>query len=56
MTSVTAAGGTDAAFVFRWVFLAAFVFLALSLTFLTLMEERPLRASVTPPPDPPVER
>ena len=38
------AAGTDAAFVFRWVFLAAFVFLALSLLFLILMEERPLRA------------
>ena len=31
---------------FRWVFLAAFVFLALSLLFLILMEERPLRGSV----------
>ena len=40
------AAGIDVAFVFRWVFLAAFVFLALSLLFLILMEERPLRGSV----------
>jgi hypothetical protein len=52
ITSVSAAG-TDVAFVFRWVFLAAFVFLALSLLFLILMEERPLRGSVMPA-DPPV--
>jgi hypothetical protein len=39
--------------VFRWVFLAAFGFLALSLLFLVLMEERPLRTSVMPA-DPPV--
>jgi EmrB/QacA subfamily drug resistance transporter len=44
--------GSDVAFVFRWVFLAAFAFLALSLIALILMEERPLRASVAPPPDP----
>ncbi len=44
ITSVSAAG-IDVAFVFRWVFLAAFVFLALSLLFLILMEERPLRAA-----------
>ena len=47
------AGGYDVAFVFRWVFLAAFGFLALSLLFLVLMEERPLRTSVMPA-DPPV--
>ena len=52
ITSVSAAG-IDVAFVFRWVFLAAFVFLALSLLFLILMEERPLRGSVMPA-DPPV--
>jgi MFS family permease len=52
ITSVSAAGH-DVAFVFRWVFLAAFVFLALSLLFLILMEERPLRGSVMPA-DPPV--
>jgi len=47
------AAGTDVAFVFRWVFLAAFGFLALALFFLILMEERPLRGSVVPPADPP---
>ena len=46
------AAGPGVAFVFRWVFLAAFVFLALSLFFLLLMEERPLRSSVTPAPEP----
>jgi MFS family permease len=45
--------GLGAALVFRWVFLAAFLFLAASLLFLVLMEERPLRGSVTPPSDPP---
>jgi MFS family permease len=47
------AAGHDVGFVFRWVFLAAFGFLALSLLFLVLMEERPLRGSVMPA-DPPV--
>ena len=46
------AAGTDVALVFRFVFLAAFVFLALSLVFLVLMEERPLRGNVIPV-DPP---
>jgi len=46
------AAGINVAFVFRWVFLAAFAFLALSLLFLILMEERPLRGSVLPA-DPP---
>ena len=45
--------GPGAALVFRWVFLAAFGFLALSLVFLHFMEERPLRTSVHPT-DPPV--
>ena len=45
--------GPNMSFVFRWVFLAAFVFLALSLIFLVRMEERPLRGSVVPPADPP---
>jgi len=45
--------GPSGGLVFRWVFLASFVFLALSLVFLLLMEERPLRASVHPA-DPPV--
>ena len=49
ISSVSAAGSSDGALVFRWVFLAAFLFLALSLLFLALMEERPLRASVAPP-------
>jgi len=51
-----AAAGPGAALTFRWVFLAAFVFLALSLLFLILMEERPLRGSVVPadPPQRPV--
>lgn len=45
--------GPGAGLAFRWVFLAAFAFLALSLLFLHLMEERPLRGSVQPA-DPPV--
>ncbi len=49
ISSVSAAGSSGGALVFRWVFLAAFGFLALSLLFLALMEERPLRASVAPP-------
>ena len=53
VSSVTAAGDADVAFVFRWVFLAAWVFLAISLLALVLMEERPLRGSVMPPLDPP---
>jgi MFS family permease len=51
VSSVTAAG-TGAALTFRWVFLAAWVFLAISLVALILMEERPLRGSVIPPPEP----
>jgi MFS family permease len=60
VTSVSAAGGADVALVFRWVFLAAWIFLALSLVALSLMEERPLRASTVPdepkpaPPQSPV--
>jgi EmrB/QacA subfamily drug resistance transporter len=53
VASVSAAAGPDVAFVFRWVFLSAWVFLAISLVALILMEERPLRGSVVPPPDPP---
>jgi EmrB/QacA subfamily drug resistance transporter len=53
ITSATAAGSSSVALTFRWVFLAAFVFLALALLFLILMEERPLRGSVVPPADPP---
>jgi hypothetical protein len=48
VTSVSAAAGPDVAFVFRWVFLCAWLFLALALVALVLMEERPLRGSVVP--------
>jgi sugar phosphate permease len=48
-----AAAGPGVALTFSWVFLAALVFLALSLLALALMEERPLRGSVMPPSDPP---
>ncbi len=47
--NVTAAG-VDVASMFRWVFLAALVFLALSLIALMLMEERPLRTTTAEPP------
>jgi EmrB/QacA subfamily drug resistance transporter len=53
MASVSAAGGHHVAFVFRWVFLAAWSFLAIALAALVAMEERPLRGSVVPPADPP---
>jgi EmrB/QacA subfamily drug resistance transporter len=52
VVSTVSAAGPDVAFVFRWVFLATFMFLLLSLITLALMEERPLRASIAPPPDP----
>jgi hypothetical protein len=55
VTSVSAAAGADVAIVFRWVFLAALVFLVLSLAALVMMEERLLRAtpaSVAPDPAP----
>jgi hypothetical protein len=45
MAEVVSAQGFDVAGVFRWVFLAALVFLACSLLGLILMEERPLRGS-----------
>ena len=65
VASVSAAGGAtspgaDVAFVFRWVFLTAWVFLAIGLAALVLMEERPLRTSTVPaepkpaPPQSPV--
>jgi EmrB/QacA subfamily drug resistance transporter len=41
----------EVALVFRWVFVSALIFLALSLLFLILMEERPLRGSTTSPGD-----
>ena len=47
VTTVSAAGA-DAALVFRFVFLAARVFLAISLVALMLMEERPLRGTTVP--------
>ena len=52
VATVSAAGGGDVALVFRWVFLTAWLFLAISLIALILMEERPLRAT-TAPADPP---
>jgi EmrB/QacA subfamily drug resistance transporter len=42
VAAVSAAGG-DLSYVFRWVFVAGFVFLLLALITLLLMEERPLR-------------
>ena len=60
VTGVSAAGGTDVAFVFRWVFLATWIFLAIGLIALILMAERPLRTSTVPvepkasPPQSPV--
>jgi hypothetical protein len=53
VASVSAAAGSNVAFVFRFVFLSAWIFLAISLIALILMEERPLRGSVVPPADPP---
>jgi MFS family permease len=49
ITTVSGSTGADVAFVFRWVFLAAWIFLALALVALVMMEERPLRGSVVPP-------
>jgi EmrB/QacA subfamily drug resistance transporter len=49
VATVSGSAGTDVAFVFRWVFLAAWIFLAIGLLALALMEERPLRTSVMPP-------
>ncbi len=47
--------GVDVALVFRYVFLSALFFLALSLLFLILMEERPLRGTTVEAPTPPAE-
>ena len=47
--------GVDVALVFRYVFLSALFFLALSLVFLMMMEERPLRSTTTETPNPPAE-
>ena len=46
------AARADAAIVFRYVFLAALIFLIFSLLALWIMEERPLRTSAAPPPEP----
>jgi MFS family permease len=54
-TTMTAAPA-DAALVFRWIFVSAFIFLAVSLATLIVMEERPLRgapSSADPPGAPP---
>jgi len=45
VATATAVSPTEAAGVFRWVFAAAWIFLALSLVFLVMMEERPLRTT-----------
>ena len=47
------AAPADAAIVFRYVFLSALVFTALSLIALAIMEERPLRTSTMPAPEQP---
>jgi len=44
------AAGADVAMTFRYVFLSALIFLALSLVALLLMEERPLRSTTVEPP------
>jgi EmrB/QacA subfamily drug resistance transporter len=45
VTSAMSASGTVAADVFRWVFASAWIFLAISLIALLVMEERPLRST-----------
>jgi MFS family permease len=58
VTSTMSASGADVADVFRWVFASAWIFLALSLVALILMEELPLRstpAGQEPPHSPPAE-
>jgi EmrB/QacA subfamily drug resistance transporter len=45
VTSTMSASGADAADVFRWVFACAWIFLAIALVALLLMEERPLRST-----------
>jgi EmrB/QacA subfamily drug resistance transporter len=45
VTSTMSASGADVAEVFRWVFASAWIFLALSLVALILMEELPLRST-----------
>jgi len=53
VSEVSAAASGDVAFVFRWVFLSAFVCLALALAALIAMEERPLRTTTAPAEGPP---
>ncbi len=55
MASTLSASGADAAHVFRFVFASAWIFLALALVALVVMQERPLRATPAgrePPPGP----
>jgi EmrB/QacA subfamily drug resistance transporter len=55
MASTLSASGADAAHVFRFVFASAWIFLALALVALVVMQERPLRttpAGREPPPGP----
>jgi EmrB/QacA subfamily drug resistance transporter len=55
LAATVSALGADVSVVFRWLFLSAAVVLAISLIFLLLMEERPLRSSSSadPPAKPP---
>jgi EmrB/QacA subfamily drug resistance transporter len=55
LAAAVGAQGFDVAGVFRWVFLAALIFLAISLLALLLMEERPLRGSSSADPQVPAE-
>jgi MFS family permease len=56
IAATLAASSLDAAFTFRWVFVAAAVFLFAALLSILAMEERPLRGAIepvqTPPPGP----
>jgi EmrB/QacA subfamily drug resistance transporter len=54
VTSTMSASGSDVAYVFRWVFASAWIFLAIALVALLVMEERPLRSTPagSEPPSP----
>ena len=54
VTSTMNASGSDVAYVFRWVFASAWIFLAIALVALLVMEERPLRSTPvgSEPPSP----
>jgi MFS family permease len=54
LVGAAGAAGIDMAAVFRWVFAAADIFLALALVALLLMEERPLREAAAAPVSPQV--